>query len=121
MIPFHFQEPPAARPDQREIHVPAGIETKPALFDVLARGFSLPDYFGRNWDALEECLRDLNWLEEKEIILVHRDIPLAKTAADARIYLQILSGAAHEPKRLLVFFPESSRSEIIALLAGPKN
>lgn len=35
------------------------IEGKDDLLDALAAGFSFPDYFGGNWDALEECLRDL--------------------------------------------------------------
>lgn len=40
------------------------IEDKQALLLAIAEGFEFPDYFGGNWDALEECLRDLgSWLE----------------------------------------------------------
>lgn len=42
------------------------------LLDALAVGFSFPDYFGRNWDALEECLRDLSWLPAEGYVLVVR-------------------------------------------------
>lgn len=30
-----------------------------ALFDTLATKLDFPDYFGRNWDALDECVADL--------------------------------------------------------------
>lgn len=36
-----------------------GIRTPERLIDELSRTLDLPDYFGRNWDALDECLRDL--------------------------------------------------------------
>jgi methylmalonyl-CoA epimerase len=36
----------------------AGPTTKAALLDALHDGLGLPDYDGRNWDALEELLRD---------------------------------------------------------------
>jgi hypothetical protein len=35
--------------------------TKPALLDEVARAFDCPPYFGRTWDALEDCLTDLGW------------------------------------------------------------
>lgn len=40
------------------------IEDKQMLMDVISEGFEFPDYFGGNWDALDECLRDLSWLKE---------------------------------------------------------
>jgi RNAse (barnase) inhibitor barstar len=43
------------------------------LMDALAVGFSFPDYFGRNWDAVDECLRDLSWLPAEGYVLVVRD------------------------------------------------
>jgi len=38
-----------------------GIASKPAFLDAFAGALHFPDYFGRNWDAFEECLRDLSW------------------------------------------------------------
>ncbi|MDX2825603.1 hypothetical protein Sipo8835_28935 [Streptomyces ipomoeae] len=38
-----------------------GVMDKPAFMDRCARALGLPDYFGRNWDALADCLADLSW------------------------------------------------------------
>ena len=45
--------------------------TTPAnLFAEFAQVLEFPDYFGHNWDALEECLADLEWLPAKGYILL---------------------------------------------------
>jgi RNAse (barnase) inhibitor barstar len=36
--------------------------TKRALLDEFARVLAFPPHFGRTWDALEDCLTDLDWL-----------------------------------------------------------
>lgn len=38
-----------------------GVTDKPAFMDRCARALGLPDWFGRNWDALADCLGDLSW------------------------------------------------------------
>ena len=40
------------------------------LFEALARQLGFPDWFGRNWDALEDCLADLSWRKGKGHVLV---------------------------------------------------
>jgi len=35
-----------------------GVANRDAFLQRCAEAFSLPDYFGRNWDALHECLLD---------------------------------------------------------------
>ncbi|SCF09097.1 Barstar (barnase inhibitor) [Micromonospora viridifaciens] len=36
----------------------AAARTRAGLFDALATALTLPDYFGRNWDALADVLAD---------------------------------------------------------------
>jgi RNAse (barnase) inhibitor barstar len=46
------------------------IESKEELLDTIAEGFGFPDWFGRNWDALEECLRDLDAVNDGYALVI---------------------------------------------------
>ncbi|MFG3255443.1 barstar family protein [Streptomyces sp. NPDC048172] len=48
----------------------AGVTTKADFMDRCAGGLELPDYFGRNWDALADVLTDLSWWGETRGYLV---------------------------------------------------
>lgn len=37
------------------------LQDKTTLLAELGRVLDFPDYYGANWDALEECLADLSW------------------------------------------------------------
>jgi RNAse (barnase) inhibitor barstar len=51
----------------------SAIETEEDLFSAVATALQFPGYFGRNWDALDECLRDMTWLPSKGYVLFVRD------------------------------------------------
>lgn len=36
----------------------SSIEGHEALHDLLASTFKFPEYYGKNWDAFDECIRD---------------------------------------------------------------
>jgi RNAse (barnase) inhibitor barstar len=47
------------------------ISSKEDLMDAVAAALEFPDYFGGNWDALDECLRDLGtWLPAEGYVVV---------------------------------------------------
>ena len=43
------------------------------LFRKISETMSFPDYFGMNWDALTDCLKDMEWLEAKGYVLIIND------------------------------------------------
>jgi hypothetical protein len=47
-----------------------GVAGKQDLMAALSSALELPDWFGGNWDALDECLRDLGWLDAGGHLLV---------------------------------------------------
>jgi len=51
------------------------VEAKENLFDNLARALAFPDWFGRNWDALEDVLGDLSWRKGDGHVVVFRTYP----------------------------------------------
>jgi RNAse (barnase) inhibitor barstar len=51
------------------------IESKEAFLAQVARALHFPVWFGDNWDALEDCLTDLSWIDAASyvVILAHAD------------------------------------------------
>ena len=45
------------------------------VFDAMARALDFPDWFGRNWDALEDSLSDLSWRKGEGHVLLLRSYP----------------------------------------------
>ena len=43
-----------------DVRVVSGGDDKDSVLDAFAAGLDLPDWFGHNWDALVDALRDLD-------------------------------------------------------------
>jgi Barstar (barnase inhibitor) len=46
------------------------VTEKSALLRRIAARLGFPAWFGENWDALEDCLTDLSWLEGEGYVVV---------------------------------------------------
>lgn len=90
------------------------------LLDEVAKSLKFPAYFGENWNALFDCLRDLSWIEEERICLIHEELPSIGNE-DLRVYLEILRDAtddwkAGEVHQFYVLFPACIEERVRSLL-----
>ncbi len=73
------------------------LRTKEQLMTTMKEALSLPEYFGMNWDALDEAIKDLSWLGDVKTInirFMNSDNILADaTEKDSNIFNQILDSA----------------------------
>jgi len=69
---------------------------KLGLFDALSKALKFPAHFGKNWDALNDCLTDLAWLDSNGwvLILTNGKSFAAKYQGDFAMALDIFNGAA---------------------------
>lgn len=101
-----------------KIEVPPSVIGKANLLEFLASAFGFPGYFGFNWDALEDCLSDLSWIEgNSKIVLIHPSDPLVGHSEDLLTYLSILSDASQALEnaggaRLQVYISKSFAASI---------
>jgi hypothetical protein len=91
--------------------VPKSLPDAATLFASLATSLQFPEYFGHNWNALDECLTDFHWLSPGAVGIVHGDLPLASQPTDRDLYLEVLSHAemawpARGRELVIVFPPE---------------
>ncbi|MGN0739547.1 MAG: barstar family protein [Treponema sp.] len=49
------------------------MKTRTDLFSQIARVLYFPNYFGNNWNALDDCLQDLDWIHSDAIKILIRD------------------------------------------------
>jgi RNAse (barnase) inhibitor barstar len=90
------------------------VARKDQLLKHLAAALRFPEDFGHNWDALEECLTDLEWIDSKGYVLYHDHIdPLLSGNADQfETLLEILQDAVDSWKE--------DGTAFIVLLSGTK-
>ena len=64
------------------------MRTVAAFFNEIASALQFPPYFGENWAAFEDCMRDLDWLPASAYVLVLWDAEelLADEPADVWDY-----------------------------------
>ena len=97
----------------------AGIRGKNDLMSALADALHLPDHFGRNWDAVLECLRDLpdRIPGEGYALFIHDGSRLWHGATDlagalVETWLAAAEDAAHDDVGLHLVFLDSAKTGV---------
>jgi hypothetical protein len=70
-----------------------GVTEKASLLRTLARSLRFPDWFGGNWDALEDCLTDLSWRDAQGHVLAFEAFE-SLPADDLGVLSDVLMAAA---------------------------
>jgi len=102
-----------------------GLTTTDELLMSIATQLEFPDYFGFNWNALSDCLRDFHWLQHHTVVLIHQDLPKISDS-DLVEYVEVLADAVQswqpgEEHALRVVFPEQARKDVLRLLISRTN
>lgn len=105
--------------------IPSGLQSEQDL--MIAYEYAInPPFFGRNWDSLDEILHDFSWINQKEVVIAHEDLPTNISAQDIKSMLSVLSDSVQLFKdgpregfelpdgkhTLTVIFPLETRTKI---------
>lgn len=107
--------------DSKTIRINKDIKNKTELFNLFSSQLNFPNYFGKNWDALFDCLSDLSWVNEFNIIITHEDVPFNENFSEKKLYIELLSDLLiswenSSYHNLIIYFPDKYENEINNLL-----
>jgi RNAse (barnase) inhibitor barstar len=57
------------------------IHNKTSFLNEVSERFKLPSYFGFNWDAFNDCITDLSWMNSNGTLIVFNDSEHFRIAA----------------------------------------
>lgn len=88
----------------------AHISTKKSFLKLMSKECHFPSYFGFNYDALDDCMRDLLWFDEDEITVIFRNLERVKNKSKVlyvdikeSIELYIEYWNTYDSKKVLVY------------------
>lgn len=110
------------RADALIVRVTDEIATSKQLFQLFYDELGLPGYFGFNWNALRDCLRDFHGIKQKIIVVLHEKLPQIPNS-EMPIYLDtlreaVISWTSDQKHTLVVIFSDSDRTNVEAFLSG---
>ena len=110
--------------DSYIVNIKKNLEEKKLLFNDYAEKLNFPAYFGKNWDAMIDCLSDLDEIKQKNILIIHEDLPFTSNKKEIYNYFDILQTAIErwidrDGHKLYVYFPRQYKDEIDHIISHP--
>jgi RNAse (barnase) inhibitor barstar len=111
--------------------IPESITNEDGLMEIYAKIPWMPEYFGKNLNSLDECLRDVVFYPSSVNKIIHHDIPTFAQGDWVGYYLNVLNRAIqylelhrelkNETKppyasELIIYFPIKFKTEIEELI-----
>lgn len=71
---------------------------KKGFFKEFAKKMKFPNYFGNNWDAFDECINDLEWLDYEQYVVFINDCNFlfGNDEKNLKLFLNILVDTVEE-------------------------
>lgn len=83
------------------------VEDKQTFLNAAGQALAFPPYYGRNWDAFEEMVRDLSWIKAVGYVILYDEVYRfpSNHKAEWQTALTILKGAcAHWQQEGIPFY-----------------
>jgi RNAse (barnase) inhibitor barstar len=92
------------------------IQDKETFLKKAGEIMGFPDYYGRNWDAFEECIKDLGWYPAESYLILydHFDVFATYSPREFKVALTIFGSA-------IKYWEETNRITFYVLLKGNEN
>jgi hypothetical protein len=90
------------------------ITGKAGFLNAAAKSLRFPHHFGSNWDAFEDCLTDLSWLDAKGYVLLFQKLENFACNAPAELAMAcniLRDAAAHWKQHNVGFFVGLTRNK----------
>ena len=101
----------------------SGVYTKEDLLDELGKALRFPEYYGRNWDAVDECIRDMAWIRAKGYLVLFIELNVAAQRIPGEVVnlVDVVDDVIYEwraegtPFNVVVEVPSGSLDDSISL------
>jgi RNAse (barnase) inhibitor barstar len=92
------------------------IRSKETFLKKAGEVFGFPDYYGRNWDAFEECIKDFEWYPAEGCLILydHFEVFAAYASGEFKVALTIFGSA-------IKYWEENNRITFYVLLRDNGN